>query len=68
MLYGINILLVIKYIALICVFICLLLAPAYLACANNSSNYNRMRVRFGSWMFGWSFVGWLFALFVSTKK
>ncbi|MCQ2568077.1 MAG: superinfection immunity protein [Alphaproteobacteria bacterium] len=44
------------------------MAPTYLAIVNDSSKYNRMRVRVGSWMFGWTFIGWLFALFVSTKK
>lgn len=68
MLYGINILLTIKYIALVCIFICIVLAPAYLACVNDRSKYDNMRTRCGSWLFGWSFVGWLFALFVSAKK
>ncbi|MFQ6695707.1 MAG: superinfection immunity protein [Alphaproteobacteria bacterium] len=44
------------------------MTPTYLAIINNSSKYDRMRVRVGSWMFGWTFVGWLFALFVSAKK
>jgi len=65
---GINILLVLKYAVAILVFVCLVLAPAYLAVANDSSKYDRMRVRAGSWFFGWTFIGWLFALFVSTKK
>lgn len=68
MLYGINILLIIKYIALVCIFVCIVLAPVYLAVANGCSKYDSMRTRCGSWLFGWSFIGWLFALFVSTKK
>lgn len=68
MIYGISILTVLKYIALICIFVCIVLAPAVLACANDRSNYDMMRTRVGSWLFGWSFLGWIFALFVSSKK
>ena len=63
-----NILTVIKSVCTIVILICIILTPAYLACANNRSKYDRMRIRCGSWMFGWSFVGWLFALFISAKK
>ncbi len=66
--HGINILLILKYAVAIFIFVCLIMAPTYLAIVNDSSKYNRMRVRVGSWMFGWTFIGWLFALFVSTKK
>ena len=66
--HGINILLILKYAAVIFIFVCLVMTPAYLAIINDSSKYDRMRVRVGSWMFGWTFVGWLFALFVSAKK
>ena len=66
--HGINILLILKYAAVIFIFVCLIMTPAYLAIINDSSKYDRMRVRVGSWMFGWTFVGWLFALFVSAKK
>lgn len=66
--HGVNILLVLKYAVAIFVFICLIMTPVYLSVVNDSSKYDRMRVRAGSWFFGWTFVGWLFALFVSTKK
>ena len=68
MLMGVNILLVIKYIVAISLMICIVLAPAYLAAANGKSKFDSMRVRCGSWLFGWSFIGWIFALFISTKK
>ena len=68
MIYGVNILHILKYIAVIGIFICLILTPAYLAVVNDSSKYDRMRVRVGSWLFGWSIIGWFFALFVSAKK
>ena len=68
MFMGINILLIIKYMVSIMLFIGILLTPAYLAAANDKSKYDRMRARMGSWFFGWSFLGWLFALFVASKK
>jgi len=63
-----DILFTLKYLCLIGIFICLLLAPAYLAAANGSAKYDKMRTRVGSWLFGWTFIGWFFALFVSAKK
>ena len=62
------VLLVLKYIIAICILICILLAPVYLAAANGKAKYDCMRTRVGSWLFGWTFVGWLFALFVAVKK
>ena len=66
--HGVNILLILKYAVAVFVLVCLIMAPAYLAIVNDSSKYDRMRVRVGSWLFGWTFIGWLVALFVSTKK
>jgi hypothetical protein len=63
-----DILLALKYIAAIAIFMGIVLTPAYLASANGRSKYDRMRSRMGSLMFGWSFIGWIFALFVSAKK
>lgn len=68
MLYGINILLILRYIVLVCVFACIIIAPVYIATVNGRSKYDAMRTRCGSWLFGWTFIGWLFALFVSAKK
>ena len=66
--HGINILLILKYVGVIFIMVCLIFTPAYLAVINDSSKYDRMRVRTGSWLFGWTFIGWFFALFVSSKK
>ena len=63
-----SILAVLKIMAVVGIFICLVLAPAYLAAANKSAKYDCMRTRVGSWLFGWSIIGWFFALFVSAKK
>ncbi len=63
-----DILLIMKYIVAIAIFACIVLTPAYLAAANDKSKYDHMRTRMGSLMFGWSFIGWIFALFISAKK
>jgi hypothetical protein len=63
-----GILLFLKYVVAAIIFVGILLTPAYLAAVNDRSKYDSMRARMGSWMFGWSFFGWLFALFVAAKK
>ena len=63
-----GILLTLKYVAVAVIFVGIILTPAYLAAANDRSKYDRMRARVGSWLFCWTFVGWVFALFVSAKK
>ena len=61
-------LLILKYIVVAIIFIGIVLTPAYLAAINDKQKYDSMRARVGSWLFGWSFIGWFFALFVSAKK
>ena len=68
MLIGINVLMIIKYMVATLLFVCILLAPAYLAVVNDRNKLDRMRIRCGSILFGWSFIGWFYALFVSSKK
>ena len=63
-----GILALLKIVAAVCILLCLILAPAYLAAANKREKYDSMRVRCGSWLFGWTIIGWLFALFISVKK
>ena len=57
-----------KRIVAIGVLICIILTPAYLAAVNGREKIDVARVRFGSWFLGWSVIGWLFALFIATKK
>ncbi|MBO7644980.1 MAG: hypothetical protein J6S57_01585 [Alphaproteobacteria bacterium] len=68
MLAGINILAIVKYAAAIILLICIILAPAYLAAVNECEKYDKMRVRCGVLLLGWTIIGWLFALFLSSKK
>lgn len=63
-----EILLILKYAIVALIFVGIFLMPAYLAAVNDRSKYDAMRARVGSWLFGWSFIGWFFALFVSAKK
>ena len=63
-----NILPVLKIVLIAFILICIILTPAYLAAINEKSKNDCMRVRCASWLFGWSIVGWLFALFISIKK
>ena len=63
-----DILLVLKHIAVIGIFVCIVLTPAYLAVANGRAKNDLMRTRVGSWLFGWSGIGWIIALFIASKK
>lgn len=61
-------LLVIKYIVSIAIVLAIILAPAWLARQNGRSKNDMILVRLGSWLFLWTGVGWLWALFWSSKK
>ena len=58
----------IKYIVVIGVLLCIFFTPAYLAAANGKTTYKTFLVRFASWLFNWSFVGWFVALFMASSK
>lgn len=61
-------LLVIKYIASIAIVLAIILAPAWLARQNGRGKNDMILVRLGSWLFLWTGIGWLWALFWSSKK
>lgn len=63
-----DILLVVKYIASIAIVLAIILAPAWLARQNGRSKNDMILVRLGSWLFLWTGIGWLWALFWSSKK
>ncbi|MBO4480828.1 MAG: superinfection immunity protein [Alphaproteobacteria bacterium] len=60
--------LIAKYIAATIILACVILTPAYLAAKNGKDKFVAMRVRVASWVFGWTGVGWLLALFWAVKK
>ena len=59
---------VIKYAIAIYILGCVFLMPVYLAAVNGREKYDRLRVRCGVMLFGWSFIGWLVALILASKK
>ena len=65
---NINIILTIKYIISLGLFLTIFLTPAYLARANGKDAYNMLIIRTSSWLFGWTGIGWLFALYWAVKK
>jgi len=60
--------LIIKYIVAIITLVAIILAPAYLAAKNDKGKADAMRIRIASWVFGWTGIGWLLALFWAVKK
>jgi len=60
--------LIIKYVAATIVLVSIILAPAYLAAKNGKGKIDAMRIRVASWVFGWTGIGWLLALFWAVKK
>ncbi|MBR5903941.1 MAG: superinfection immunity protein [Alphaproteobacteria bacterium] len=68
MVFNINFSLILQYAVMVGILVVIFLTPSFLAAENGKSKYDNMRVRVGSWLFGWSFIGWIFALFISSKK
>ena len=60
--------LIIKYIVAVIALVAIILAPAYLAAKNDKGKADAMRIRIASWVFGWTGIGWLLALFWAVKK
>lgn len=63
-----QILIFAKYVAAIAIVTTIVLVPAWLARQNKRGKQDMILVRLGSWIFGWTGVGWLWALFWATKK
>lgn len=57
-----------KYAVGIIIVIGIILAPAWLARQTGKGKVPMMTVRLASWIFGWSIIGWLYALFCASKK
>ena len=60
--------LIIKYIVAGLALCAIILAPAYLAAKSEKPKAVAMRIRIASWVFGWTGIGWLLALFWAVKK
>jgi hypothetical protein len=50
------------------IIVAIFFAPAWLARQNKKEKPAMHYVRFASWVFGWSIIGWLWSLFCATKK
>ena len=60
--------LIIKYIAATSIFVGIVCAPAWIARQSDKGKQDMFIVRTGSWLFGWSIIGWFYALFIGAKK
>ncbi|MBE6462107.1 MAG: hypothetical protein E7006_04715 [Alphaproteobacteria bacterium] len=65
---NLDILLIIKYTIAVILTVGIILAPAWIARQNGKGKPDMHAVRLGSWIFGWSFIGWLWALFWGVRK
>ena len=63
-----TLILITKYIAAAMITIGIVCAPAWIARQTDKGKQDMFRVRLGSWLFGWSIVGWFYALFIGTRK
>lgn len=63
-----EIILYIKYVLCILIAIGIFMAPAWVARQNGKGKPDMHAVRLGSWVFGWSIVGWLWSLFWAVRK
>jgi len=57
-----------KYILAIIVITTIILAPAWLARQNKKNKTATVWIRIYSWLFGWTGIGWLVALYMAVKK
>ena len=65
---NLDILLIIKYTIAVILTVGIILAPAWIARQNGKGKPDMHAVRLGSWIFAWSFIGWLWALFWGVRK
>ncbi len=63
-----EIILYVKYVLCILITIGIFMAPAWVARQNGKGKPDMHAVRLGSWVFGWSIVGWLWSLFWAVRK
>ena len=61
-------LIALKYLVASALVAGIALAPAYLARVNGKDKTNMVIVRISSWLFGWTGIGWLFALYWAVRK
>ncbi|MFQ6739805.1 MAG: hypothetical protein ACLRFJ_04030 [Alphaproteobacteria bacterium] len=57
-----------KYTIGIVLLLIIVLAPVWIATQTKKSKTTMIFTRILSWLFGWTGIGWLLSLFVSSKK
>lgn len=63
-----TVILVTKYIAAVSILVGIVCAPAWIARQTDKNKQDMFLVRLGSWLFGWSVIGWFYALAISARK
>ncbi len=58
----------IKYVLAFLILGAIILTPAYLARLNKKDKMNMGVVRFSSWLFGWTIIGWFIGLYWAVRK
>ena len=59
---------IVKYAIAIWLVVVIVMAPAWIAANNGKAGMPAKYVRVANWLFGWTGVGWLVALFWSARK
>jgi hypothetical protein len=59
---------ILKYALCAAILAGVYMAPAWLARQNGKNGYNMLLVRVSGWFFGWTGVGWLWALYLAVRK
>lgn len=68
MIQNIDFLVLIKHVIAAALVIGIILAPAWIARQNDKGKPDMHAVRLGSWIFGWSFIAWLWSVFWASRK
>ena len=68
MIMGLNVLLILKYAICVLISIGIIMAPAWIARQNGKGKPDMHAVRLASWVFGWSIIGWFWALYWAVRK
>lgn len=63
-----TVLLIVKYIVAVAIVGVVWAFPAWLARQNKIDGIQMATVRFSSWAFGWTGIGWLVGLYWAMKK
>lgn len=63
-----NLIVILKYIIAIILIVVIILVPAWMAVQTKKDKTDTVMVRIGSWLLGWTVIGWLWSLIRGSKK